>query len=237
MNRRTFLKRGLLTGAGLATVSAGPVLAAHVSESQEPIIGVGLDLYRYPQTTTKISRRILIPGPGTQPPQGVTTTPVTIEVLDQIGPGGVVVSTIPGVQWVTYGSAVTFDSATGLPILFGNARTEPFVSIADAARRSALPSEHWDSRLVVERVVNLAQNTRDKMWDTLVSHANVGPHSSGGGNVAWPGGFHEVEQDNDYPANERVVPGEILSVFWQLEGWSSKRRYRIETKIVWGGPG
>lgn len=235
MNRRQFLKRGALLGGALAATTASPVLAAHATEPHEPIIGIGLDVYKYPNNNTKVTRRVLIPEPDTQPPSGVTTTSVAVEVRDRIGPGGVTVSTVPGVTWVSYGAEVTFDPTTGLPIIFGNIRTEPFVAIGRDARNNQRPSEHWDSRMTVERVTNLTRDRRNKLWDTLVRHANLGPHNSDGSNLSFKGGFHEAEQDNDYPQGERVVAGEIIAISWQLEGWESKRRFFVESKFIWGG--
>lgn len=190
----------------------------------------------YPESSTKTSRRILIPEAGTEPPAGVTTSPVTVNVLDRIGPGGQVVSTIPAVEWITYASGVAFDTTTGLPIILGNIRTEPFVSITADARQFGIPSEHWDTRMIVTRITNLNRDVRSKLWSTFIHHANVGPHDADGSALTWQAGWREVEQDNDYPSGERVVPGEILAVAWQLEGWESKRQFIIETKFVWGGP-
>lgn len=234
MNRREFIKVGVV-GAGLTFVTPAAALATHVTESSEPIIGIGLDLYKYPQGSTKVSRRILIPETGSQPPSGVTTEPATVQVLDKIGPGGVVVSTIPAITWITYGSDVAFDSATGLPIIPGNIRTEPFVAIGKTARQNGIPSEHWDSRLTVTRVTDLERGMEARLWDTLIRHANIPPHDSGGGPLSFAGAFKEAEQDNDYPINEGGVAGDIMAGYWQLDGWATKRRFLVSTKFVWGG--
>lgn len=236
MNRRQFLKRGALLGGALAATAASPAMAAHVTESHEPIIGIKLDLYKYPQGTTKVTAAVLITEPETQPPVGVATYPVNVSVMNQIGPGGTVVSTIPAVGWITYGSAVTFDSTTGLPIIFGNIRTEPGVAIGKIARQENKPSEHWNTRLAVDRVDDLRRDKRKRLWDTFVRHANTPPHHPDGTGISFQNGFTESEQDNDYPQNERVLPGEIIAASWQLEGWESKRKFNIEAKFVWGGP-
>ena len=233
MNRRDFLKVGGLA-AGVAMVPS-IAQAHHANEPMESMIGVKLDLYKYPNGNTKVSRGVLISETGTQPPSGVVTEPTMVEVLDKIGPGGVVVGSVPAVTWITYGSEVTFDSTTGLPIIFGNIRTEPGVAIGRTARQNGIASEHWDSRLHVARVTNLGRDQRDGLWDTWVRHANIPPHDSDGGSLSFKGGFREVEQDNDYPRGERVNPGEIVVVTWQADGWATKRRFFVEVSFVWGG--
>lgn len=191
MDRRTFLKTGLIGGAGAALVSPSPVLADHITEPMTPIIGIGLEVYQYTsRNATFMSIYQVIPEDGVQPPGSY---PVTVEIRDAVN-HDLVVGTIQAYELRTIHSTVPIDTATGLPLVNFNMRVEPKVAIALAARRAGNPSEHWRETLKVNRIAE--RNHRRYLWAVPWNHANTGPHtkfSSGfGGSSLLPKAIREI---------------------------------------------
>ena len=61
MNRRTFLKKGAVLGATAALIPTRPVLADHIVEPQSPITEYTMEVYVYPNFSTR-----LVKGDGTE---------------------------------------------------------------------------------------------------------------------------------------------------------------------------
>lgn len=236
MNRRDFLKKGALLGGVAAIATASPVLADHVVEPKNPVIGIGLEVYHYTNRNATLQRLFqIIPENGVQPPGSY---PVTVEVRDAVDPQ-LVVGTLQAYELKYIASTLPIDPVSGLPIVDFNMRVEPKVSIPAAIRRLGNPSEHWRETLKVNRIAE--RNHRKYLWAVPWNHANTGPHTkftspydiSTGKAGRDIGGYAETAQANQ--SLELIPPGTILE-FEHMMFTDETRRVFVQTLRVIVGP-
>lgn len=218
MNRRDFLKTGLIGGVGLAVVGVSPAKAAHVTESKEPVIGAKLSVYKYGASgTTLIRVDTVIPEDGVQPPG---STPVTIQYISDASTGGVLLGTAQGYETRTFSPELPVDATTGLRIVdFDNMRVEPGIMVKRAARQAGTPSEHMDEEMKYGFVQNVNRQNESFAydWHQPWKHSNVPPHAP------FKNGFWESAQGNQKLT--RALPGEVVRFEHLVIGLETRVRF------------
>lgn len=229
MNRRDFIKTGFIGGVGLAALSPSSVLADHVVEPKNPIIGIGLEVYQYTSRNRTLQTIYQsIPEDGVQPPGSI---PMPVNVVER-GPDGrdIIVETLTAYETRFVSPSLEIDEVTGLPIVYFAMRVEPKVSVASAVRRAGNPSEHWTETLKVSEIVE--RNHRKYLWAVPWNHANVPPHSHFSRPVGQAAGFWETSQANQ---SLQLIPlGTKLLFEHQMRCHESRRVFYQSLTVVIG---
>ena len=82
-------------------------------------------------------------------------------------------------------------------VLFDNMRVETFVTAA-GVKGNGNPSEHFDERLTLVRVLNLGQNNEAEKyeWEAFWRHSNIPPHALRAAGSGWESSQNKQQLEN-----------------------------------------